>query len=240
MEGFVGHQPYRGSKRMTISTNLKERIKNGLLAIVLSLLIPVPAHALRLSFSNITGNSAVDAGIGEDQLFVDVTYFKETNQVSFKFGNTGEDACSITGVYFDDGAFLDDIASIDSSGGVSFSQYAKPKNLPGANQASPPFETTAGFLADSDPPVQPNGVNPGEWLGITFNLLLGTDFDDLIAALISGELRIGIHVQGFDSGGSESFVNVPVPEPSSILFISVGIIGWVVFGRKRFNNKIAH
>lgn len=236
---FVAHEPYKGSEKMTISTKLKGRIKNGLLALVLSLLIPLPAHALRLEFNNITGNIAGDAAIGEAQLYVDVTDAGD-GQVSFTFGNTGDGACSITGVYFDDGAFLDAIDSINSSGGVSFSEDANPGELPGAKDATPPFITTAGLLADSNSPVQPNGVNPGEWLGITFDLLIGTDFSAVLAGLASGALRIGIHVQGFDGGGSESFVNVPVPEPSSILFMSVGITGWAVFGRKRFNNKIAH
>jgi hypothetical protein len=94
-------------------------------------------------------------------------------------------------VYFDDGSLLS-IAIIINSIGVSFSQFASPGNLPAASNAAPPFVTTAGFSADSDSPVQPNGVNPGE----------------------SGTLRIGLHVQGYQSGGSESFVNAP--EPASL------------------------
>ena len=70
----------------------------------------------------------------------------------------------------------------------------------------------AGFLADSDPPAQPNGVNPGEFLTIIFNLINGQTFADVINELdTADELRIGIHVQGFANGGSESFVNVPAP-----------------------------
>jgi len=69
---------------------------------------------------------------------------------------------------FDDGSLVG-IFSIDNSDpGVAFSDPAVPGNLPGANNASPAFVATTGFSADSDPPVQPNGVNPGETLGILF------------------------------------------------------------------------
>ena len=78
--------------------------------------------------------------------------------------------------------------------------------------------------ADSDPPVQPNGVNPGESLGITFNLAGGGTFDDVLAELGDGTLRVGIHVQAFDTGGSESFVNSPIPEPHAVALFAIGAL----------------
>ena len=57
-----------------------------------------------------------------------------------------------------------------------------------------PFVTTLGFSADSDPPVQSLGVNPGESLGIIFDLQPGGTFADVVGELASGALRIGIHV----------------------------------------------
>ncbi len=177
-------------------------------------------------FKCITNNSTANAAIGESQLFVTINAVADnTNAALFIFGNKGPYASSITDVYFDDGTLLG-IASIDGSEGVSFSQYANPGNLPGANNATPPFVTTAGFSADSDSPAQPNGVNPGESLEILFNLINGKTYTDTLAAMGTGELRIGIHVQGFANGGSESFVNTfdppysddnPVPEPATML-----------------------
>jgi hypothetical protein len=145
-------------------------------------------------------------------------------------------ASSVTDVYFDDGSLLG-ISSITNGPGVSFTQDASPPNLPGGNNISPPFQVTAGFLADSDPAVQPNGVNPGEWLKISFSLQSGGTFSDVINELSDGRLRIGIHVQGFSSGGSESFVNVPVPIPAAVWLFGSGLLGLAGVARRKRSKK---
>ena len=189
------------------------------------------AADMTLGFFNITNNIAGDALIGEQQLFVDISD-AGGSQALFTFRNVGPLASSITDVYFDDGALLG-IASIDNSDpGVEFSQLAAPPNLPGGAAMSPAFQTTAGFSADSDAPVMPNGVGPGEYVGILFNLKNATTFDDVIADLTDGSLRIGIHVQGFATGGSESFVNVPVPAPGALALGALGL-GLVTCLRRR-------
>ena len=56
--------------------------------------------------------------------------------------------------------------------------------------------------------MQRNGVNPGEGMTIIFNLINEKTFVETINALKyptdDNDLRIGIHVQGFANGGSES------------------------------------
>jgi hypothetical protein len=216
----------------------------------------------KYSFSNITGNNVNDANIGEAQLSVEVNFVgsdvNTATQVSFTFRNEGTFASSITDVYFDDGGLLG-IASITNGSGVAFSQGASPGDLPGGNAID--FNTSAGFLSDSDPPAQPNGVNPGEILTITFDLLSGSTYQTIIDALqtgldnpgedIVGGLRIGIHVQGFAGGGSESFVNGPdgfdpfpptiVPEPSTIAMavgvLPLAVIGWARHRRRSVVNE---
>lgn len=187
------------------------------------------AVALPLGFSCITGNNAGDCSIGQAQLAVDVTDLGG-GQVLFSFSNAGPGLSSITDVYFDDGTLLGIAGLIDADDnvlgpfgdpGVDFSQDASPPDLPGGNLVG--FVTTAGFLADSDPPAQLNGVNPLETLGVVFNLQFGGTFADIVDELTTGALRVGIHVQGYATGGSESFVNLPIPEPGTALLLSLGL-----------------
>lgn len=192
------------------------------------LLLATSAQALTLGFDNVTANDLGDAAIGEAQLSVEVSDLGG-GQALFRFVNAGPEASSITDVYFDDNASaLSGLASIDDSGsGVSFSANATPSNLPGGAGIS----FLADYSADSDSPIAALGVNPGEWLGIAMNLT--GSYADLEAALLSGGVRIGIHVQAFASQGSESFVTKPIPEPASMAFFGLGsvVVGAAV--RKR-------
>jgi len=177
------------------------------------------ASADTYTFTAITNNGGNTAA-AEAQLRVDVTD-AGMGQVLFTFYHDGMVAMSITDIYFDDDGNLASIFSIDDSDpGVSFAVGATPGDLPGGNSVG--FMATLGLTADSDPPTQPNGVNPGESVGILINLAGGKSFADVIAALgygfESGGLVIGIHVQGFDGGFSEAFITgggdepmVPVP-----------------------------
>jgi hypothetical protein len=209
-------------------------INRWYLILLASVLITAQAHADTFFFKNITGNNVANATAGESQLSVEVTA-GPNGQVIFHFNNAGPAASSITDVYFDDGTLLG-IATLVEGPGVNFTAgSANPGNLPGDNNVSPSFQVTEYFLADSDSPAQPNGVNPGEYLEIHFNLINGKTLAETIASLLSGELRIGIHVQGFADGGSESFINAPhpVPEPATMMLIGFGLVGLAAFGRKK-------
>lgn len=205
--------------------------KLALGALLLGASMTAPASAATYGFDCITNTNAANCGIGASQLFVDITA-AGSNQALFTFYNIGAGASSITDVYFDDGTLLG-IASVVNGGGVSFASPANPGNLPGANNLAPAFQTTAGFSADSNPPVQPSGVNPGETVGILFDLQAGKSFADVLNAInlagATGGLRIGAHVQGFSGGGSESFVNtpqqvaLPVPEASQWMMLLAGV-----------------
>jgi hypothetical protein len=201
--------------------------KQILAALLLSAVMTHPASAATYGFGCITQANAADCAIGASQLFVDVED-AGANQVLFLFSNSGQEAASITDLYFADGSLLG-IASVFNRSGVSFSQGASPPDLPGGNNVAPAFNTTVGFSADSNPPVQPNGLNPGESVGILFDLKSGKSFADTLNAIglggAPGGLRIGVHVQGFASGGSESFINsaLPVPEASQWFMLLAGL-----------------
>ena len=187
------------------------------------------ASADTFGFSCITSNDPTDCGILEAQLRMDVTAVG-TNRVQFRFTNTGPEDSSIADVYFDDllPPMLGTPVTISSSAGVAFSSGCAPGNLPGGN----PYGFTTSYCADSDSPVQPNGVNPGEYLEITYTLQGTSSFANVIASLNSGDYVVGIHVQGFDNGGSVAGISHSVPEPGSLLLLTTAI-GVFPFIRRR-------
>ena len=193
------------------------------------------ASELNLGFTNISGNNATNAQTGETQLSLTVRDLMNGN-IEFVLSNSGPLASSITDAYWDDAdpGLLADLISIDNTvSGVNFAEGGAPPNLPAGNNATPSF--SADFLATATNPSggpNGNGVNPSESVGITFELAPNIVFDDIDDALSSGALRVGIHVQSFANGGSESFINdtpdTPiVPTPSAALggLAMLGVLG---------------
>jgi hypothetical protein len=184
------------------------------------------------TFSCITNNDPGDCAIGQAQLSMEVID-EGGGLVGFKFFNAVGEASSIADVYFDDDSLLGGFSITDSGVGVAFSAPATPPDLPGGGLS---FTATSSF--DSDPPVVANGVSSAtEWLEITFSLQSGGTYQDVIDALGTGDLRVGLHVQGFQTGGSESFISNPnpVPEPGTLLLLGAGLTGMVSARRRRSN-----
>lgn len=190
-----------------------------------------PAQALTFGFGNISNNNATNAATGQNQLFLNVTDAVGGNNLSstqalFKFSNIGPNASSITQIYFDDQVvstgrnntttvLLNNIAGItDSGAGVDFSISTGNLNLPSGNNA-PGGRFTEDFGIEPNSPVAPNGVNPGEWVSVLFNLKSGKTLQNVFDGLTSGLLRVGFHVQAFSNGGSETFVNNRTPLSTS-------------------------
>ena len=203
------------------------------LTVLMFVLAAVPAGAATFPFVNITGNNSGDAAIGEAQLSMEVT--QVDSKAAFLFTNQGLDYCSLTDVYFADGAFFEtEPVVIESSAGVTFFSGAAPPELPGATKD---FKTTQFLTADATNPAA--GVEPfdpatntldNEWLKITFSLKNDIFFDDVIVALGTGDVRVGVRLTAFESGGSESFIHAPIP--ASVLLLGSGLIGLAGFKRK--------
>jgi hypothetical protein len=151
------------------------------------------------------------------------------NEVGFVFQNSSSISSSVTDVYFDDDSLFGSAEDILGSSGVSFSAGANPQSLPGGQNLDPPFAKKPFFSADSDAPVSDNGINPGEWLKITFNL----NFDSVIEQIAAGNFRIGIHIQSLPNGDSVSAINGTIqnppviPEPATMSLISLGALSLI-------------
>jgi len=161
-------------------------------------------------------------------------------QVQFKFTNNS--VSSLTDVYFDDGTLLG-IASISDSGaGVAFPSMLHRATCP---RETMPRPHSRRLPASAPTPIrsQPNGVTQYEWMVITFNLINGKTYADTIAALAlpnsggTNDLRIGVHVQSYVGGYSESFINNPVPVPEAetyaMMLAGLGLVGFMGAVRKK-------
>jgi hypothetical protein len=189
------------------------------LPLLLGVVSSTPARAI--AFDCITNNSSGNCAIGEAQFSVTLSSPSAT-QVRFDVANAaGGAAAVIAGVYFDDAGLLGSLASIVNGSGTSFAADGSPPVLPGGNNASPAFDVDFRVNAIAPPPT--NGVGPGETLGVIFNLASGMTAAQAQAAFADGSLRVGIHVIAFANGGSESFVNLPTPEPSAALLTALGL-----------------
>ena len=192
-------------------------MKLKLAAVVLMLAVLSASADYIYSFKNVSANSVADAAIGESQLSFTVSEFG-SDQVLFTFANAGPAPSSICDIYFDDDAvslIFNDFQY--PTAGVKFTIGATPPDLPSGGSFS------SDYSYDSDSPVQPNGINPGESLGLLFTLANNIDFNSIISSLNSRDIQVGIHVQGFADEGSESFIN-KVPEPASVSFLAMGFL----------------
>lgn len=206
---------------------MSRRIAPALLG-SLCLLAAAPASAVSLAFDCITGNSATDCGIATSQLSVVIEAFG-ADQARLQVVNTGP-AASVYSRILLDGTVLSSVDAIVNGPGVAFASIA-PGVLPGGN--GNPYLFTADLEVTANNPMPQNGIGPGEGLVVVFDIAAGFSFADVLDALADGSLRIGMHVQSFASGGSESVLNRPVPEAHTMLLLGLGLAGLGRIGRAR-------
>ena len=176
-------------------------------------------------------------GINADQVDVSNQLSLDVNQlgnsVDFKFINASGGAQTFVGdIYFD---FLgaNPFVSLNqtfSIGTVNFTGITPSnKNFPEGNNIG--FSTNA--IGDRVKSAS-NGIDVGESLILTALLSSPADIN---ALLQSGGLRVGLHMQGYKSGGSDSYVTTPkgpseVPLPAAAWLFGSALIGFAGFKRK--------
>ena len=191
-----------------------------LVALVLVLSLPVDSlHAVVVHQLEIFTDNGSYYDSPDMDLYVEVA--DRDSHVDFTFHNESLIDSSIARIYFEGGPFLS-IADIIGGPGTSFSQSAKPSNLPAGNLLEPSFVTTHELSFDSDPPAPKNGINPGEWVMTTFDLINGGTFLNLVDELNTGALRIGVHVVGLPKGSGESAITTP--EPTTLFLLGLGAL----------------
>ena len=216
--------------------------------LVLLVFVATEARAELFGFGRITSNTpgAEGSTIGA-QLCVDVTdpgddhvlfTFYNNHPSDPEFQNAPAISSSIMEIYFDDGALFG-IADIINDGLLTtfVGGSANPGELPSGENLEPEFETTAGFLADAGKGGPTNGVNPGESVGIVFDLQSGMNFDDVMKAIYAGfeleegddpkgTLRIGMHVISIgEAETSDTFIMTPVPGAMILGLLGLGAAG---------------
>lgn len=221
----------------------------ALVCVAISVVVAGESKADVFGFTRIEpSNASVDVA---SQLSVKVTD-EGSNQVLFTFehdagpGGTPNDA-TIAQIYFDDDAsILSSLAGIrdyqyDSTlyPEVDFEVGANPSHLPGGDNLVPSFAKPAdrAYGARQQAGGAPKwGVDPGESVGLLFNIDAGSGFSDVIGSITAGALRAGLHVISIaPDGESDAFVSTaPVPVPGAFLLGSLGLgfAGWL---RKRQN-----
>ncbi|WP_445248309.1 PEP-CTERM sorting domain-containing protein [Microcoleus sp. OTE_8_concoct_300] len=79
------------------------------------------------------------------------------------------------------------------------------------------------------------GIQGGESLGLSFT----GNYNKVIAALNSGALKIGLHVQGLPNGGSDSYISTSSgntqdnPEPLTMLAAGAAVGFGTMFKKQR-------
>jgi hypothetical protein len=164
---------------------------------------------------------AFNGDVSDLNLYVEVAD-GGTGQINFSFYNQSLIDSAIARIYFDDdaGALL---SILDIAGdGTSFSQPARPKNLPAGRSLRPAFDAIEQLSIAAVAPPPKNGINPGEHTTVVFRLSDGFGPGDVAAALNEGALRIGLHVIALPDGSSVSAINIP--EPGTLVILTLAAL----------------
>lgn len=170
-----------------------------------------PSKAVNYDFQTFAADGTAKSVSGLD-LSVDVTLVNDS-QIRFEFHNEGTSGI-IKEIGFEPG-LLSGIAGFDTGDqtGVDFkidSHTKKAEKLLGLDKV---------FFVKAKPSSIKNGIGPGEWLAVIFDLQPGGTFSDVINQINNSDLRIGTDVHGVP----ENLITVnAVPEPATAIILGFG------------------
>jgi hypothetical protein len=192
------------------------------------------APAWAFSFSNIAGGDTPGDAYANSFTFDVVD--QGLSLVFFKINNRENAAASdmfISKVFFDDNNnyLSGPSANVSNIGQVAFNGGASNDQLP---QGGNNFTTDYAF---SRLPGAGNafGIQAGETLVLGFK----ANYNNVIAALNDGTLKIGLHVQGLPNGASDSYISTSsgntenTPEPLTMLAAGAAVGFGTMFKKQR-------
>ena len=190
------------------------------------------AAPITFDFYRISNNSTVDAS---SQLQVIANETTGGAILEFRVLAGAQSGATIKEIYFDAAGVIVPPLEIIEQVGVSYVVgSASPGELPGANNATPDFETTAMLLADQAG-NNATGIQINDLLKLKLNFAGGVDWAGFIAAALDGSFRIGLHVGSLNNGASDGFVSnpPPIPLPAGGLLLLTALAGAGVVARRR-------
>lgn len=190
------------------------------------------ASAVTVPMGLITNNTGLDAS---SQIVVDVSDGGSTAIFDISAIAGTLTSFTIAEIYWDaDSVLAPPVVELGSSAGVNMIEgSANPGDLPAGNSITPMFDVTTGLLTDAAP-GNANGIDIGEFYRVSLGYAAGADFNALLAALVDGSARIGIHVRSHNGDGSESYVSAaPVPLPAAGWLLIAGLGGLALVRRRK-------
>ncbi|MEG3925267.1 MULTISPECIES: PEP-CTERM sorting domain-containing protein [unclassified Microcoleus] len=190
------------------------------------------APASAFSFANIVGGDTPGDAYANSFSF---NVIDEGTSVLFNIINSGNAAASemfISKVFFDDNNFLSGVANIYNNSNVAFSGGASNDRLP---QGGNGFTTDYAFSRNTGAGNR-WGIQGGETLGVSFT----GNYKNVVSALNTGALKLGLHVQALPQGQSDAYLSTistsnteATPEPLTMLAAAAAVGFGAKFKKQR-------